>query len=106
MIEHQIGDQNVGLQTGVSPWDWAKTHERKGIQWIWKQLAYAEQDTVVKFQADKFDCSDAGMVYWWLTGSNNGGIKHATPTHIRALLLRTTKDSVSREGSCKESTGR
>ena len=86
--EHQIGDQNVGLQTGVKVWDWAKTSSNPRMQWVWKQLAYAEQDGVVKFQTNKFDCSDAGMVYWWITGASTGGNKHATPVEIAAMLRR------------------
>lgn len=86
--EHQIGDQNVGLQTKPSEWDWAKDDRDTRMKWIWKQLAYAEQDGVVKFQTGKFDCSDAGMVYWWMTGANDGGNKHAKSVDIAAMLQR------------------
>ena len=86
VTEHQIGDQNVGLQTPIYHWDWAKSHQRQGITFIWEMLAYAEQDGVVPFQANKFDCSDAGMVYWWITGANNNGNKHATPEDMRNML--------------------
>ncbi|QEG22887.1 Arylsulfatase [Mariniblastus fucicola] len=85
--EHQIGDQNVGLKTETSQWDWAQSHDDAKLKWIWKQLAYAEQDGIVKFQTNKFDCSDAGMLYWWITGANNGGDAHATPAEIKAMLL-------------------
>ena len=37
---------------------------------------------VVKFQTNKFDCSDAGMVFWWITG----GDAHSTPAEIRVML--------------------
>lgn len=86
VIEHQIGDQNVGLQSATNAWDWAKQHENKNIQWIYQQLAYAERDGVVKFQTNKFDCSDAGMVYWWLTGANQGGNANATPADVARML--------------------
>jgi hypothetical protein len=86
--EHQIGDQNAGLQTEISSWDWAKEHPDSRINWIWKQLKYAEQDGVVKFQTNKFDCSDAGMVYWWITGADRGGNKFATPTEVEQMLQR------------------
>lgn len=91
VTEHQIGDQNVYLKSDIPPWDWAKDHADARIQWIWKQLAYAEQDGVVKFQAGHFDCSDAGMVYWWITGADGGGNKVATPVEIKAMLLRDAK---------------
>lgn len=84
--EHQIGDQNIGLQSKISAWDWAKEHQHAGLRWIWKQLAYAEQDGVVKFQSNKFDCSDAGMVYWWITGADRNGDKHATPFQVAGML--------------------
>lgn len=85
--EHQVGDQNVGLQTKIGPWDWAKNHQNRGIAWIWNQLAYAEKDGVVKFQTNKFDCSDAGMIYWWITGATRGGNKSSTPVEVKELLL-------------------
>lgn len=88
ITEHQIGDQNLLLQTKKQPWDWAKQHPEAGIAWIWDCLQYAEKDGVVKFQNNKFDCSDAGMVYWWLTGADQGGAKRPTPEDIKKVLLR------------------
>jgi len=87
ITEHQIGDQNVGLQTPMHPWDWAKNHRHPGIAHIWDMLAYAEQDGVVKFQTNKFDCSDAGMVYWWITGADKGGNNLATAADMKDMLL-------------------
>lgn len=97
IIEHQIGDQNgqtdgnkdldKGLQTYTNYWDWALNNSDPGIAWIWDQLKYAEQDGVVTFQDDKFDCSDAGMMYWWITGANAGGNSNSTPVEIKAMLL-------------------
>jgi hypothetical protein len=92
--EHQIGDQNVGLQTPIDAWGWAKRHRDSRVKWIWKQLAYAEQDGVIKFQTNKFDCSDAGMIYWWLTGAAQGGKRNATPKEIRELLESTASTSI------------
>jgi hypothetical protein len=89
VTEHQIGDQNVGLQVLISTglWDWAQNHPKPEIAWIWNNLKYAEQDGVVTFQTNKFDCSDAGMVYWWITGADAGGNNTSTPTEIREMLL-------------------
>lgn len=84
--EHQIGDQNIGLQTPIGAWDWAKDSKDDGISLIYEMLEYAEQDGIVPFQAGKFDSSDAGMIYWWITGANNGGDKHATPDDIKLTL--------------------
>lgn len=86
VIEHQIGDQNTGLQSKIDVWDWAKQRQEREIQWIHEQLAYAERDGVVKFQTNKFDCSDAGMVYWWITGADQGGNAKATPADVAKML--------------------
>lgn len=87
VTEHQIGDQNVELQTKPHLWDWANNHPDPAIAWIWENFDYVERDTVVDFQDNKFDCSDAGMVYWWITGADNGGSKLSTPADMQALLL-------------------
>ncbi|GAB5405660.1 MAG: hypothetical protein Aurels2KO_38910 [Aureliella sp.] len=95
VTEHQIGDQNVGLKTAIGPWDWAKSHPNANVQWIREQLAYAEQDGVVKFQTGKFDCSDAGMVLWWITGADAGGNKHSTPADVANLLTAVRPHSLT-----------
>ncbi|WP_198673734.1 hypothetical protein [Algibacillus agarilyticus] len=87
ITQHQIGDQNVGLQTPMYPWDWAKNHNDKRIHYIWSMMAYAEQDGVVNFQTNKFDCSDAGMVYWWITGADKGGNNSASAADMKDMLL-------------------
>ena len=87
--EHQVGDQNVGLQVHRKSglWDWSKDHEAPEIAWICEQLKHAEQDGVVRFQKNKLDCSDAGMLYWWITGATKRGNKHASPAGIQAIIL-------------------
>ncbi len=89
ITEHQIGDQNVGLQVRISSghWDWIEGHSNPAMVWILNQLKYAEADGVVGFQSNKYDCSDAGMVYWWISGATEGGNKHATPNEIKNILL-------------------
>jgi len=42
---------------------------------------------MVKFQTNKYDCSDAGMIYWWITGADRGGNALSKPTEIKKLLL-------------------
>jgi len=93
VTEHQIGDQNVGLKTPISSWDWPKAHPDPNMRWIRDQLAYAEQDGVVKFQTGKFDCSDAGMVFWWITGADAGGNRNATPGDIAEQLTAVGKQT-------------
>jgi len=89
ITEHQIGDQNVGLKVLISTglWDWAENHINPAMVWILDQLKYAEADGVVAFQDNHYDCSDAGMIYWWITGANNGGNKFSTPVEIKDMLL-------------------
>jgi hypothetical protein len=41
----------------------------------------------VPFQANKFDCSDAGMIYWWITGADKGGNNSATEADMKDMLL-------------------
>ena len=48
----------------------------------------AEVDNVVNFQKGKWDCSDAGMVLYWITGANiNDGLKQGTVEHVKTILL-------------------
>lgn len=42
----------------------------------------------VKLQTNKFDCSDARVVYWWMTGANRGGAKKSTQEDFRNILLK------------------
>ena len=71
-------------------------------RWIWEQLDYAERDGVVKFQMGHFDCSDAGMDYWWITGADQGGNKHATPDDIAAMLGRVQPQDMRFDGNTTE----
>ena len=96
VAEHQIGDQNVGLQAAINQWDWARDHSEPGIAWIWENLNYAEQDGVVAFQENKFDCSDAGMIYWWMSGADVGGSRTSTPAEMKELLQWHARVKVSR----------
>ncbi len=85
--EVRIPDQNVKLQVPIAEWDWAKNHSDPRIQWIWLQGKIAEVDDVVKFQKGKFDCSDAGMILYWITGATSGGINQPTVNDVKGLLL-------------------
>ncbi|MFK7911976.1 MAG: DUF5060 domain-containing protein [Akkermansiaceae bacterium] len=100
VTEHQIGDQNVGLQVLISTglWGWAEGHSNPAMVWILDQLKYAEADGVVGFQTNKYDCSDAGMIYWWITGATNGGNKSSTPVEIKELLLRESPVAAESNG--------
>lgn len=79
--EDRITDQNVNLKVALSQWDWAKNHSDERIQWLYAQGKLAEEDPVVNFQHGYFDCSDAGMVYYHLTGE-----RMPTVAMIKSLL--------------------
>ena len=86
--EVRIPDQNIKLKVNLSQWDWAKNHPDPRIQWVWLQGKIAEVDDVVKFQKGKWDCSDAGMILYWITGANvNDGLEQGTVADVQNLLL-------------------
>ena len=86
--EVRIPDQNTNLKVDIENWEWARTHSDSRIQQIWLQGKIAEVDDVVKFQKGKWDCSDAGMVLYWITGANvNDGLKTGTVDDVKTILL-------------------
>ncbi len=86
--EVRIPDQNIKLKVVESQWDWAMNHPDDRIQFVWLMGKMAEVDDVVKFQKGKWDCSDAGMVLYWITGANvKDGLKQGTVDDVELLLL-------------------
>ena len=81
--EIRIPDQNIKLKVDIDKWDWAKNHSDYRIQWVWIQGKIAEVDNVVKFQKGKWDCSDAGMVIYWITGATTGGLKQGSVEDVK-----------------------
>lgn len=85
--EVRIPDQNIKLKVEESLWDWAKNHPDDRLQWVWLMGKMAEVDDVVRFQKGKWDCSDAGMVYYWITGANvNDGKIQPNVTDVKVML--------------------
>jgi hypothetical protein len=84
--EVRITDQNINLKVALEEWDWAKTHNDSRIQWIWTIGKIAEVDNIVKFQKGKWDCSDAGMLLYWMTGATNGGAQDASVSYVKSIL--------------------
>lgn len=85
--EVRIPDQNTNLKVDIDKWDWAKNHPDDRVQWIWLIGKIAEVDDVVNFQKNMWDCSDAGMILYWITGATNGGLKNGTVDDVKKLLL-------------------
>ena len=86
--EVRIPDQNILLKVDINRWDWAMNHPDDRIQWVWLMGKTAEIDNVVKFQKGYWDCSDAGMVLYWITGANvNKGEPQGTVNDVKEILL-------------------
>ncbi len=68
--EVRIPDQNTNLKVDEVEWEWAMNHTDHRMQWLWLMGKMAEVDDVVRFQKNKWDCSDAGMVLYWISGAN------------------------------------
>lgn len=86
--EVRIPDQNIKLKVPIAQWDWAKNHTDSRIQLLWTIGKLAEVDDVVKFQKNKWDCSDAGMILYWITGANkNNGLAQGTVADVKKILL-------------------
>ncbi|MEM9983590.1 MAG: alpha-L-rhamnosidase C-terminal domain-containing protein [Bacteroidota bacterium] len=85
--EVRIPDQNTHLKVDMERWEWARTHPDSRIQQVWLQGKIAEVDDVVNFQKGKWDCSDAGMVLYWITGATQGGLAAGKVNDVKALLL-------------------
>ena len=71
---HSIPDQNALLKKPLSDWYWARDHSDDRVKWLWDrgfkaQTAEMNYPAIVGF----FDCSDAGMIYYWATLDNGSG---------------------------------
>ena len=90
--EVRIPDQNGvrigdGLQRPEWAFYWARDHADSRIRWIWEQGKIAEEDPVVGFQQGKIDISDAGMIFYWITGADqHGGYRNPSVHDVRQLL--------------------
>jgi len=86
--EVRIPDQNIKLKVDIAEWDWAKDHTDPRLQQVWLYGKLAEVDDVVKFQKGKWDCSDAGMILYWITGANTkNGLKQGSVEDVKTILL-------------------
>ncbi|MGB6220307.1 PKD domain-containing protein [Haloferula sp.] len=88
----RISDQNTNLKNNLSDWHWARDHADPRVNWLWERGKFAADDAFgeVKFKfpaiAGKFDCSDAGMTLYWLTGATSGGLQNGGPAEIEQML--------------------
>jgi hypothetical protein len=68
-----ITDQNDGLATDVGPWTWLRDSSFEAWKWLYGRNQ----------QGNLFDCSDAGMTYYVLTGR---GDQSGNVTKVRDLF--------------------
>lgn len=93
--EVRIPDQNIKLKVAIEEWDWARDHKDPRLQQVWLYGKLAEVDDVVKFQKGKWDCSDAGMILYWITGATtNNGLKQGTVEDVKSLLLNYIEQKI------------
>ena len=73
--QNMKNNPNLGLSSNHdwSVWDWLKNHEDPDIAWIWVCMK--------KHSEKRADISDAGMIYYLLTGDADGN-----PKKIEAFL--------------------
>ncbi|MGI9115156.1 MAG: hypothetical protein ACR2FX_09010 [Chthoniobacterales bacterium] len=72
-----IHDQNAGLDKPYEQFTWLRDSGDSRLVWLWLRAQAAAKST--------FDCSDAGMVYFALTGDDS-----ATPAKLQALLTASS----------------
>ena len=65
----RIPNQNPLLKKPLAQWHWARDHTDTRIQWLWERGYHAQTPQMnYTYIVGDFDCSDAGMVYFWATG--------------------------------------
>lgn len=73
-----IADQNTGLNVAESNYHWLRDSYDPRLRRIWDRHIVGGETT--------FDPSDAGMMYWLITGGGGAGDEGATPRKIRFIL--------------------
>jgi hypothetical protein len=82
----RIPDQNTGLKNKLSDWHWARDHSDSRITWLWDRGKIAEDPSWgYRGIRGSFDCSDAGMIWYWATGKDDcsmADLKSAFTTYV------------------------
>lgn len=83
----RIPNQNDQLKTPLKTWQWARDHESEKINWLWERGEKAQsKEWGYRGIIGDFDCSDAGMVYFWIFGEERPGV-----TDLRRVLTSEGK---------------
>jgi hypothetical protein len=81
----------------LSDWYWARDHPDARINLLW-QRGYTAQTAEVRASYSRikgtFDCSDAGMLYYWST-LQTGGDKAPDVNKFKQLFLKYIEESSS-----------
>lgn len=68
----RIPDQNKELKKDLATWHWARDHDDFRITWLWDRGEIAQvPHWGYKGILGSFDCSDAGMIWYWATGEEH-----------------------------------
>jgi FG-GAP-like repeat len=93
-----IADQNSVLNAPHSEYFWLRDSSDVALRWVW---ARSQDPAPAEFssygpgsgyiwQPVAFDASDAGMIYWLITGGINGGDEAGSPAKLQANLALPT----------------
>lgn len=74
-----IADQNAGLNVNESNYTWTQNSYDSRLTWLWDRH-------ITSGETPFFDPSDAGMVYWLITGGGGAGDEGATPRKVRFII--------------------
>lgn len=92
---HDILDQNNSdgdndWSTPRSEWTWLENSPYEPYRWVHGRDGFAPPHP-----KNKFDPSDAGMLYWWLSGGPNGGDQRSGWPEAKSLLEGALQGGVS-----------
>ncbi len=75
----EITNQNPDTNKPYEEYFWLRDSDDPKMKWLWERGVAAGKKN--------FDPSDAGMVYWLLTGGPSGGDDHPNPEKLRNFFL-------------------
>ena len=81
----RISDQNRNLKKPLREFHWMRDHKDSRVQWLWERGALAER-IGPSYIKGTYDPSDAGMVWYVLTGATNGGNQKGSGSDLRKKI--------------------